>query len=434
MAVPRGGRALDVAMNGFEVGRLTRITRGELEFRYASSWLDREDALPVSLSLPLSEDAYAGDVVWNFFDNLLPDSSDIRARMQRALGAESSRPYDLLETVGGDCVGALQLGELSRLADVRTVRAVPATEQHVAELLRNYASRPLGMTLEEREFRISLAGAQEKTALLWHEGAWHEPRGATPTTHILKLPIGPVQHDVDLSDSVENEWLCLQLARAFGLPVVDARIEEFEDVRVLVVERFDRRWSADGTWIVRLPQEDACQALGVAPGRKYEAHGGPGIVEILELLLQSQDPDADRETFLRSQIVYWLLAAIDGHAKNFSLFLLPGGRCRMTPLYDVLSAHPVVARGSLHERKLKMAMAVRGKNRHYAWHEIRARHWSSTARAARFSPQRAQEILDECLARVEPAIDQVVAALPAGFPDGVAAPILEGLRATKQRA
>ncbi|MDP6979782.1 MAG: HipA domain-containing protein, partial [Myxococcota bacterium] len=276
------------------------------------------------------------------------------------------------------------------------------------------------------DFRISLAGAQEKTGFLWHEGAWHRPVGATPTTHIFKLPIGSVQ-GMDLGDSVENEWLCLRIAKELGFRVPEAEIATFEDTKALVVERFDRRFSDDGRYVRRLPQEDFCQALGVAPARKYEVDGGPGIADCMELLQQSLDPLADRSTFLRAALFYWLLGAIDGHAKNFSFFLYPGGRCKLTPLYDVLSAYPLVGSGELALQRLKMAMAVKGTSRHYRWDGIRARHWISTAKHCRYPEARVQAILDELGSAIPSAIDRVGASLPAGFPGDVAGPVLEKL-------
>jgi serine/threonine-protein kinase HipA len=422
----RQSKALVVAMNGDVAGTLTRASHGELQFQYATEWLATASAPPISLSLPLSPDPYSGDLVWNFFDNLLPDNADVRGRMQRSLGAESTRPFDLLAAAGRDCVGALQLCERDDLSDVRRIDAMPVSDVWIAERLRTYSSHPLGMAADE-DFRISIAGAQEKTALLRLDGAWHVPNGATPTSHIFKLPIGPAPSGIDLSDSVENEWLCLKVASAFGLPVPDAEIARFGDVRVLVVERFDRRWASDRSWLIRLPQEDACQSLGLPSRLKYESEGGPGIAAILQLLLQSSDPAHDRRTFFRALVVYWLLAAIDGHAKNFSVFLHAGGRCRMTPLYDILSAHPIVSRRHLAKQRLKMAMAVEGKNRHYRWQEIRGSHWISTARKSRFAESEALSVLEECAAKVPEVIAQVSAALPRGFPDNVATPIFDGL-------
>lgn len=419
-------RVLDVAMNGIHVGTWELASHGVDRFEYCESWLELAAAIPLSLSLPLSARPYTGNVVGNYFDNLLPDNRHIRERLEAKLGARSGRPFDLLESIGADCVGALQLFEPeSNPPNPRRVLADPVSDADIALTLRDYQRAPLGMR-PDGEFRISIAGAQEKTAWLRHHGAWHRPRRATPTSHIFKLPIGPAPSGIDLTDSVENEWLCLRIASAFGLPVPDASIQTFEDEKVLVVERFDRQWSPDQSWLVRLPQEDMCQAHGLSPARKYEADGGPGIPAIMELLFQTMDPTADRARFFRTQVLFWLLAAIDGHAKNFSVFLMAGGRCRLTPIYDVLSAHPIVASGQLHERQLKMAMAVTGKNRHYRWNHIEPRHWLSTARAARLPEAEAREVLEQFADEGRGVLDGVRASLPPDFPDHVADPILDG--------
>lgn len=148
-----------------------------------------------------------------------------------------------------------------------------------------------------------LLQAQEKPALLWHEGQWVEPRGTTPTTHIFKPSIGQLPNGVDLSDSVENEHFCLQLLAAFGLPVAKSQICLFEDVKVLVVERFDRLLGAQGR-LLRLPQEDCCQALGVPPHLKYQSDGGPRIAEIISLLLRSDRPLADQDMFFKVVVLF----------------------------------------------------------------------------------------------------------------------------------
>ncbi len=433
MGRKRQTRVLNVAMNGRRVGKLTLLSQGKLQFQYEPEWLATQTAPPLSLSLPLSTAAYTGEPVWNFFDNLLPNSDAIRRRMQTSLGAASTRPFDLLATAGKDCVGALQLSHEKTLPDVRQVTASPVDNAWIANRLKNYRSLPLGMSPDEKEFRISIAGVQEKTALLWYKGAWHQPMGTTPTTHIFKLPIGQAPSGIDLSDSVENEWLCLKLAAEFGLPVANARIQDFEDVRCLVVERFDRRWSKDQSWLIRLPQEDMCQSLGIAPGLKYESEGGPGIKQILDQLLHSETSSEDRSNFFRAIVVYWLLAAIDGHAKNFSIFLLGGGRYHMTPLYDILSAHPLVARKGLNASELKMAMALDGKNRHYRWKGIQHRHWISTAGHARFLESTASAVLEDCLARVPKVIETVSRSLPDDFPAELSDSVFRGIEVARKR-
>jgi serine/threonine-protein kinase HipA len=185
--------------------------------------------------------------------------------------------------------------------------------------------------------------------------------------------------------------------------------------------------------LMRVPQEDFCQALGVAPALKYESDGGPGVAASFALLRRSRDADADRRTFFRALVVFWLLAAIDGHAKNFSLFLLPGGRCRMTPIYDVLSAHPIVAKGELARQKLKMAMAVVGTDRHYKWTSIRPRHWLTTAAHVDLLESDAREVLHDVLARGPRALADVRTQLPHTFPAGVATPILAGVASALER-
>jgi serine/threonine-protein kinase HipA len=180
---------------------------------------------------------------------------------------------------------------------------------------------------------------------------------------------------------------------------------------------------------MRLPQEDFCQATATAPGLKYESDGGPGMERITELLLGSEKAAEDRRDFMRTQLVFWLLAAIDGHAKNFSIFLQAGGGYRLTPRYDILSAHPMLGRGrgKLSPHKIRMAMDVRGKNRHYRWKEISARHWLETARRCGISEMKS--IVDEVITQTPKAVDQVTARLPRKFPDQIAATILSGTTA-----
>ena len=428
------GQTLGVWMNGIRVGELAKTASGALSFAYAADWLGTDGARPVSLSMPLRHQAYTGELVYNYFDNLLPDNKPLRDRIQARFKVSTSHPFDLLAAIGMDCVGAIQIvSEEADPGNVRRIDGEPLDDAQIAKILKNYRAAPLGMLEEEgEEFRISIAGAQEKTALLWKDDSWHRPLGATPTTHIFKLPIGRIEHSgMDLSDSCENEWLCLKIAEAFGLPVCQAEVSEFNGAKALVVERFDRRLG-DG-WIMRLPQEDMCQALGVSPNIKYESDGGPGIKSIMRFLMQSQDSKHDRELLFKSQVLFWLLAAIDGHAKNFSVFIEPEGRYSMTPMYDIMSAYPLLATRQLEARKIKMAMALSGKNRHYHWDKIQPRHFITTANQAGFNEKTARTIVADMIAMVDDAIASVERQIPAGFPDAIASPILAGIRIQRDR-
>lgn len=433
MPRPRKTRELAVWMNAERVGTWTLGTNNAHTFAYEESWVDSPASRPLSLSMPLqpSEVPYRDEVVESFFDNLLPDSRDIRRRIQTRFHTTSTRAFDLLAEIGRDCVGAVQLLPMDTTpTGLDRIDGETLTEADVARLLRGTPAAAFPGLHDYDDFRISLAGAQEKTALLRHDGRWNRPLGATPTTHIFKLPLGRVGNmQADFTTSVENEWLCAQIVAAFGLPVAACEIAVFEDQKALIVERFDRRMAQAGTHWLRLPQEDCCQALGVPPAVKYEADGGPGIKSILDLLLGAQDAAADRLRFFKAQLVFWLLCATDGHAKNFSLAIEPQGRYRLTPLYDVLSAYPILGRGTnqLAPERARMAMAVSGQNRHYEWSRILRRHWISTARAYGIAEDVAQAMIDELVASTPAAIEKVTASLPATFPANVADAVFAGM-------
>jgi len=424
MARKRRYAPLDIFMNGRLVGRIAKQPGGAIDFTYHNSWLIWENALPVSLSLPLREARYTGRAATAVFDNLLPDNEDTRRRLAASVKADGDDAYSLLAAVGRDCVGALQfLAEGTKPGPVGQVEGRPLSHEDIAGILGDLNRTPLGVD-DEGEFRISIAGAQEKTALLFWQNNWNIPHGSTATTHILKPQIG-MRGNIDLSQSVENEHLCMKLTGTLGLPTARTEIHDFGDRRTLVVERFDRRWTGDQR-LLRLPQEDCCQALSVPPSAKYQADGGPGIVTILELLKGSDDPERDRRNFMKTQIVFWLLGAIDGHAKNFSIFLGPGGRFSMTPLYDVMSAQPAVDAGQIRHNRMKLALAV-GENNHYVVNTIMPRHFIQTGAAAGMPDAVIQEIMAEVLAQVPAALEQVRQDLTPGFPQQILTSIGNGV-------
>jgi serine/threonine-protein kinase HipA len=239
-----------------------------------------------------------------------------------------------------------------------------------------------------------------------------------------------------MSESVENEWLCSKILHAYGLPAARTQILQFEDMKVLAVERFDRMWweNEEGKrWLLRLPQEDMCQATGTPPHLKYEPDGGPGVRTIMKLLSTSRDPDRDRRMFFQAQVLFWMLRATDGHAKNFSIFLRPGGAYELTPLYDVLSAYPVIGTGAnqLSPFKAKMAMAVRSKNTHWVMRDIVRRHWLAAGAEYGVVTQDGrgtEAVLDDMAAQTPEVVRTVRALLPEGFPKHVADSILNGLQ------
>lgn len=414
MARSRRHPPLRVYQNNLLVGHLTKEPGGAIAFRYDRQWLDRNRAFPVSLSLPLRDDPWRGEPVAAVFENLLPDSDALRQRVADRVGAGGYDAYSLLAAIGRDCVGALQFiaGDDDPPEDSTIISGEPVDEAAIERILTHLAQAPLGLARDDT-FRISVAGAQEKTALLWHDGGWLKPHGATPTTHLFKTQIGRLPGGIDLSDSVENEFYCLRLLKQLGLPVNHAKIARFGQTSALVVERFDRAWIQGR--LIRLPQEDCCQAQGVPSARKYQSDGGPGLVEIAQLLKGSDRPAKDLRTLFQAQAAFWLIGATDGHGKNFSLSLHTGGAYALTPLYDVLSAQPSLVAGQIERRQMKLALSL-GDNRHYRIDEVAPRHFLQTAARAGVPTALVRAALAQLAEQVEPALTALEAELPPDFP------------------
>jgi serine/threonine-protein kinase HipA len=380
--------------------------------------------------LPLQLPVISSAAVLNYFDNLLPDSPLVRDRIVARYQARSRQPFDLLSEIGKDSVGAVMLLppestpadlglNFERLDDHKLERVLSAYQADI----------PLGMINEEQDFRISVAGAQEKTALLATGEGWAIPHGATPTSHIIKLPIGEIKQPfatLDMRESVENELLCLTLARELGFTVPDARIIYAGEMKALAVQRFDRRWNPQKTQLLRLPQEDMCQAFGLPSALKYESDSGPGIADIMQFLMGSSNALEDRYSFMKFQVFQWLIGATDGHAKNFSVFIERGGSYRLTPFYDIISVFTSLGGTGLNIRDLKLAMSLKArKGRKNHIDKIFPRHFLATAKQVNFDQNRMIEIINFFMTEMAPAIERVTKILPADFPQHIAERLFE---------
>ncbi|ELA4709979.1 type II toxin-antitoxin system HipA family toxin [Escherichia coli] len=381
-------------MNNQRVGELTKLANGAHTFKYAPEWLASRYARPLSLSLPLQRGNITSDAVFNFFDNLLPDSPIVRDRIVKRYHAKSRQPFDLLSEIGRDSVGAVTLIPEDETVTHPIMAWEKLTEARLEEVLTAYkADIPLGMIREENDFRISVAGAQEKTALLRIGNDWCIPKGITPTTHIIKLPIGEIRQPnatLDLSQSVDNEYYCLLLAKELGLNVPDAEIIKAGNVRALAVERFDRRWNAERTVLLRLPQEDMCQTFGLPSSVKYESDGGPGIARIMAFLMGSSEALKDRYDFMNFQVFQWLIGAT------------------------------VLGGTGIHISDLKLAMGLNAsKGKKTAIDKIYPRHFLATAKVLRFPEVQMHEILSDFARMIPAALDNVKTSLPTDFPENV---------------
>lgn len=429
---------LNIWMNGAYVGYWQR-SLGTEELYYDQAWVGSEQGRPLSLSLPFTpgNQKHRGDKARFYFDNLLPDSTQIRERLAQKFSANSASPFDLLVELGRDCVGAIQLLPRDETPDVKTILFEPLAENEIATILKNSSSiQPLGFQEEQDDLRLSLAGAQEKTALLWHKEQWCRPIGATPTSHIFKLPLGLVGNmKANMHDSVENEWLCSKIVAAFGLPVARCDMAQFEDQKVLIVERFDRKYAADKSWIIRLPQEDLCQAKGLSPLHKYQSDGGIGITGCMRILDGASDSHRDKRTFFKAQIVFYLLMATDGHSKNFSLHHQSKNRYELTPLYDILSAHPLIGlRGDqIPIQKAKMAMAIKGSKNYYHIQLVQRRHFINHALEVGISEDEADKLITEMTDAAEKISQTIYQRLPETYPRVLADKILQGMLKQSQK-
>jgi len=266
-------RKLEVYVGSSKVGSYSREPSGATSFRYDPDWLSSEKAFPISLSMPLSDRVWSGEGATSYFDGLLPDDRTVREKIAAREQADSAGIFDLLAVIGRDCVGALRfVPEGLDPGDPTKMEYRPVTDDEIATRIASLGTTPLGVHADD-DFRISIAGVQEKTAFLRIDDQWQLPLGPTPTSHIFKPAIREGPAGADFSDTPWNEWLCLALCRALGLETANAEVLIFDDKPVIVVERFDRLWRDDVLY--RLPQEDICQALSVPPMRKYQSDGGP---------------------------------------------------------------------------------------------------------------------------------------------------------------
>jgi len=348
---------LAVILGNTLAGAVTRPRGGRLRFDYDENYGAAPGATPLSVSMPTSVRSHFDRVVAPWLWGLLPDSPAVLARWSREFHV-SPNPFALLSTpIGQDCAGAVRFaspGEVSQvMADRGSVTWL--TEEEVERRLRELREDATAWLGREFTGQFSLAGAQAKTALLYKDGRWGVPSGSEATSHILKPAVaGLDDHDL-------NEHLCLDAAHRAGLVVARTRVARFGQESAIVVDRYDRR--TVGGRLVRIHQEDACQALGVHPERKYQNEGGPGPREVARLLREVMPPRAADDAvwrFFDALAWNWLIAGTDAHAKNYSL-LLAGSDVRLAPLYDIACALPY----GIHERKLRFAMKIGGDYRVY---------------------------------------------------------------------
>ena len=449
---------LEVLFRTERMGQVEQLSGGRLRFEYDADWRNASHALPLSISMPLTAAVHGHQRIEPFLQGLLPDNQETLRRWGRRYQVLERNAFALLSEVGEDCASAVQFVRPER---VEALRQGPAAwqvawldEAELAQQLRALESDGSAWHFAAHGGRFSLAGAQPKTALLREDGRWGVPSGWAPTTHILKPPMP------ELDGIVENEHVCLSLARALGLSAARTEVGRFEDRTAIVVERYDRLHT--GPWveqasrivtqlegvqdqarlrearrtlgeleqlarvlpIVRLHQEDLCQALSVPPAGKNQSEGGPSPLEVVALLrMSSSRPVEDVWRFVDALALNWLIAGTDAHAKNYSILYPMDGEPRLAPLYDVLSFLPY-AEEELHG--VRMAMKVGSK---YAVRQVLGRHWMQLARELALD---ADQMLQRVGALMERAPDAMEGVRARAREDGLDHPVVDRLAARIQ--
>jgi serine/threonine-protein kinase HipA len=400
-------------LGGKEIGRVRRDARARLSFTYDDAWRNDPDAYPLSLSMPLGAKEHGHAAIEAFLWGLLPDNEQVLSRWAAKFQVSARNVFALISNVGEDCAGAVQFVTPERLGAMRSGKEDKVEwlgEADIAKRLEALRADHAAWRLPRDTGQFSLAGAQPKTALLFQNDRWGIPSGRLPTTHILKPPTG------HFDGHAENEHICLTLARGLGLPTAQSKVMRFKNEIAIVIDRYDRQ--RKGNDIIRVHQEDVCQALGIVPTKKYQNEGGPSGNDIAELVrTYSTDRQEDLNTFIAAMGFNWLIAGTDAHAKNYSL-LLSGRRVRLAPLYDLASILPY---DGVDLQKIKLAMKIGGE---YKLSQIGLRQWQKFAREMRME---SDELIDLLISMATQLPDEVNAVRSRARDEGLDAPIIEHL-------
>ena len=387
------GRLLRVVMHGRHIADLHSAREGAARLEYLPGANEVTGGL--SCSLPVAGVRYSGERVTNWIGGLLPDRSEVLSRWRARYGVRRQDAYALLWHVGEDVAGAARFVRPG--AAPHEGAAVLLSDIEIGKRIKNLATDAASWAPTPGTGQFSLAGAQAKFALARTAHGWADPSGERATTHIFK-PAIPGMDDQDL-----GEHLTMHLAATVGLPVARTSLQEFDGSRVLVVERFDRYKGPTGESL-RIHQEDAVQALGLSPSRKYEDLGGPGARQIVGLLRDSVtggNARADIWTFLDAVAFNWLTLGTDAHARNYAL-MHHGHSTRLAPLYDLNSFLPYVV-----DRPAHLAMRIGFTQTDAVM--VKASDWDELARDCKVNPEQLFERVAHLAARVVPIAHDVAA-------------------------
>ncbi|EHH1093687.1 HipA domain-containing protein [Vibrio alginolyticus] len=391
--------------NNMLVGQFVQRSKTDLSFSYSEQWLAYHSSFPISLSLPLRTGENSSFNVLNFMNNLLPDLMEERLSLAHSMGVESNDAFTLLSKLGHDCTGGISFTGSENLPDMGwEYRELSISDLNELVTLRKSFLPCFG------DYRPCVSGTQRKTTLMKTNGRWYVPQGTAFSSHIVKYPMDVITQSnsvLDMSSSIENEFICAQIAKELGFKVPNVEIITVQSgAKALAVERFDRCF---GNRIVsRRHQEDFCQIFGVPEHKKYQSENGLGVANIVDTLKFSTGRTVNADDFFKFMILQYLIGATDGHIKNFSVHIEPGGHYQLTPFYDLLSAYPAVGAKGLNKRKLKLAMGLKA-SKGYKYHisKICLRHIEQTASQFGIRNDECHEIVSGFLAHFSNALSLI---------------------------
>ena len=385
---------LNVFFGNKKAGSLESTGNRGVIFVYDENYLNDKNSVPLSASLPLQREDFPQKQCIPFFSGLLPEE-DSRKKIADYLHISETSTLKLLEALGGECAGLISIlseddsfsKDTSYKLDSKNYE--PLDDTRLSEFIEKMNTRPL--IKADDKLRLSLAGAQEKLALAKINGEWYLPLNGAPSTHILK----PARTG-SLSSLAQNEYICMKLAKSFGLPVPEVDLLKIAGKDIFVVERYDRIKEADS--IQRLHQEDFCQALGIMSTSKYQNDGGPGIADIFKTILKvCTVPALESQKFLRYVLFNYVIGNCDSHGKNYSL-LYKNNRVELSPLYDVVST--IIYPGLTEKLSMKIG-------KHYEIQKVTKEDFSLLAESLNIKYSVLSKIFDDFAKKYIPAFEEL---------------------------
>ena len=371
-------------------GTFTQDRHGNRRFSYRPGYAGQS----LSVALPVTGGSFSWRECGPFFDGLLPDNAAVRDVIGQRYGVSGGNPFALLSHIGLDCAGAVQLCPPDMVDDVlhRDGMLRQVTDAEIGHRLSAMMAVPDANPLLEDE-HYSVAGYQPKIALRCTSDGWAEALGSAATTHILKPGIPR------LAEESLNEQICMATARNLGLDAADSTYKVFSGTPAIVVSRYDR--VLRGNDVIRVHQEDLCQALRLWSKDKYPGKNGPTALGLLDVVRRNAGPDAAQQ-FFDYLLFNYLIGAPDTHAKNFSLLLLPD-TIKLAPLYDVASGLPY----SLGGETLRFSTFALPIQRESKFGRITASHWAGLAASSKLNPETCLEHLHDLAQRIPGSFEEV---------------------------